>query len=280
MKEKVEIECPWIEGIFSLSLDRKVQISIVAYEHALGIPARFCMGLVPAITLSKKLESMKIDTVIRLINPTQIANYCNGWETKDSQFKKVISEFLIKNGVNKFFFDEAEPVSSGAIDILNEIGKEFSLTTDQIIIDMFERIKESGKKHGGELGSKNAILYMSAHPFSWLDMHHPLIWEKSYFHDEYQFVNLMSKSESRFTLIRKFLTERRPDLSTKINSTDLYMTMCDTPCYIPLEEEPTFMDLTIHGYDWCYARYRELKNKSGNHRRAVKDFESLMSFIN
>ncbi|MFA5773246.1 MAG: hypothetical protein WC908_01060 [Candidatus Paceibacterota bacterium] len=271
------IKCQWIEGDFYFQLDKTVQISIVAYEHSLGIPARFCMGLVPAIALSKQLESIAVESVIRLIDPTNIANYCNGWKVKESQFKNVISEFLNNRNVN-FFFDEAEQMSEGALEILGAIGQELSFATDTMVIDMIQRIKESGRKHGGELGAQNAILYMVAHPFSWLDMYHPLIWKKNYTSNEYQFVNLMSKSESRFALVRKFLQERRPDLSTIINSTDLYMTVCDTPCYIPLEGEPTFMDLTLNGYDWCLKHYREIKGKSGNHRRAFKDFESLIGF--
>lgn len=277
--ENVNIDCRWIEGNVSFSTRKKVQISIVAYEHSGGIPARFCMGLVPAIVLSQNLKLLEIDSVIRLIDPTQIANYCNGWSTKNSQFRNIISNFLNNYGI-EFFFDEAEPISDESIDILDKIGEEFNYATNPFIIDMLQRIKESGKKHGGELGFKNAILYMAAHPFSWLDMYHPLIWKKFYSPDEYHFINLMSKSESRFTLIRKFLLERRPDLSTKINSVDLYMVMCDTPCYIPLEDEPMFSDLESNGYPWCLSRYQEIKKRSGNHRRAIKDFESLISFIN
>lgn len=276
--KNVPIKCQWIEGDFYLQLNKTVQISVVAYEHSLGIPARFCIGLVPAIALSKQLKSIAIESVVRLIDPTPIANYCNGWKIKESHFKNVISEFLNNHGVN-FFFDEAEQVSDGALEILGAIGQDLLSATDTMVVDMIQRIKESGRKHGGELGANNAILYMAAHPFSWLDMYHPLIWKKHYSLIDYQFVNLMSKSESRFTLIREFLQEKRPDLSTAINSFDLYMTVSDTPCYIPLEDEPTFTDLTFNGYEWCHKRYKELKGKSGNHRRAFKDFELLESFI-
>ncbi|MFA6325352.1 MAG: hypothetical protein WCX46_03965 [Candidatus Paceibacterota bacterium] len=276
--ENIPIKNKWIEGDFYLQLNKTIQINIVAYEHLLGIPARFCVGLVPAISLSKKLKSMSIKSLIRLIDPTPIANYCNGWKMKESQFKDVISNFLNNQDV-KFFFDEAEQVSNGTLEILNTIGQELLSATDTKIVDMVQRIVESGRRHGGELGANNAVLYMAAHPFSWLDMYHPLIWKKQYSSQDYQFVNLMSKSESRFTLVRKFLQEKRPDLSSAVDSIDLYMTVCDTPCYIPLDGEPTFIDLTINGYDWCYKRYKEIKGKSGNHRRATKDFESLISFL-
>jgi len=276
--ENTSIKSKWIEGDFHFQLEKTVLISVVAYEHPLGIPARFCMGLIPAIVLSKQLESMATRSVIRLIDPTPIANYCNGWKVKESKFKDVVFKFFNYYRVN-FFFDEAEQVSSGTLEILNAVGQKLLSSTETTVVDMVQRIRESGKKHGGESGADNAILYMAAHSFSWLDMYYPLVWKKQYSSDDYQFVNLMSKSESRFILIRKFLQEKMPDLSAAIDSIDLFMTVCDTPCYIPLEEEPRLTDLTLNGYDWCYKRYRELKGKSGNHRRAFKDFESLMSFL-
>jgi len=275
--ENVLIKCKWIEDDFYLKTDKMIQISIVAYEHSLGIPARFCIGMVPAIDLSKQLKSMGMKSVIRLIDPTSIANYCNGWTMKESKIKNVISDFLNFSDVD-FFFDEAEQVTNDSLKILSELGNELISATDAMIIDMVERIRESGKRHGGELGANNAMLYMAAHPFSWLDMHHPLIWKKQYSYEEYQFINLMSKPESRFTLVRKFLQTKRPDLSTLINSLNLYTTVCNTPCYIPLEDEPTFFDLTNNGYNWCHDQYQELKKRGGNYRRAFKDFELLMEF--
>ncbi|MCX6754228.1 MAG: hypothetical protein NTU81_00125 [Candidatus Nomurabacteria bacterium] len=276
--ENITINCQWIDGDFYPKMNKTIQISIVAYEHSSGIPARFCTGLIPAIELSKKLKSIGFKSLIRLINPTPIANYCNGWQTKESQFKNIISEFLNKHSID-FFFDEAEQVSNSGLEILSIIGEELLLAKDTMIIDMVQRVRESGRKHGGNLGAENAVLYMAAHPFSWLDMYHSLIWKKQYQNDDYQYVNLMSKPELRFTVLRKFLQEKRPDLSTSIKSVDLYMTVCNTPCYIRLEDEPTFTDLNIKGNDWCLKRYQEIKGKSSNHRRALKDFEALMSFL-
>lgn len=272
------INSQWIEGAFFPDMGKKIQISVVAYEHSLGIPARFCMGLIPAIDLFKQLKSMGLKSSLRLIDPTPIANYCNGWLVKETQFKNVISKFLNKHNVD-FFFDEAEQISNDGLEVLNRVGKELLMATDNIIVDMVQRVRESGRKHGGDLGANNAVLYMAAHPFSWLDMYHPLVWKKQYQNDNYQYVNLMSKPESRFTVIRKFLHERSPDMATSIDSIDLYMTVCNTPCYIPLEDEPTFIDLTLKGNDWCLKRYKEIKGKSGNHRRALKDFELLMIFL-
>ena len=276
--DKISVKYPWVEGCFSFQPGKKVLISIVAYEHPLGMPARFCMGLVPAIALSKQLEPMSIESVIRMVDPTTIANYCNGWQVKEPQFKNVISGFLNDHHVG-FFFDEAEQMCDSAIEILDAVGHELLSSTDATIVDTVQKIRESGRKHGGELGANNALLYMAAHPFSWLDMYHPLIWKKEYSSDDYQFINLMSKSESRFVVVRKFLQERRRDLSTALYPADHYMAVCNTPCYIPLEGEPTFVDLHNQGYDWCHERYREYKGESGNHRRALKDFESLMWFL-
>ncbi|MCX6719842.1 MAG: hypothetical protein NTV36_01930 [Candidatus Staskawiczbacteria bacterium] len=270
---------PFIKGEFSFQPGNTIQISIVAYGHSMGMPARFCTGLIPAIQLSRKLEENEFKSVIRVVDPSPIANHCNGWkQEKQPQFCAVISRFFNQGGTN-FFFDTAEQVTSGALEILNALGSELESSVDDNITDMVKRIKESGRRHGGESGAKNSTLYMAAHPFSWLDMYHPLIWKKTYPSEDFQFTNLMSRSEERFAIVRRFLQARRPDLCTANNPVDLYTTTCDTPCYIPLEEEPMLPDLTDHGYDWCWNRYKAIKGKSSNHKRALKDFEVLMSFL-
>lgn len=278
MSNNVSIKCSFISETLQLMSNKKAQISIVIYEHVLGMPARFCAGLIPSIVLSRQLEINSITSVIRLIDPTSIANYCNGWKSGKSQFRDVVTKFLNEFNVN-FFFDEAEQINSNTLKVLNPLGKELETATDKDVVDMIQRIKESGRRHGGEQGALNSVLYMTAHPFSWLDMYHHLVWKKEYSSENMQFINLMSKPESRFTVVRKFLKERRPDLCTKIDSLDLYMTICNTPCYIPLEGEPRFIDLINKGYDWCYDKYYVIRDKSSNHNRAYKDFCSLVSFL-
>lgn len=272
------ITCQWLEKSLSYEEDRHVCISLVAYEHDLGIPARFCAGLIPAITLSRQLSLKSIKSTIRIIDPSPIANYCNGWLTNRNRHIEIIDEFLCKNKVD-FFFDKAQEMTKETEGVLYSIGKELLSSDDPLINDMVRRIQISGKQHGGLSGESNAILYMAAHPFSWLDLYHPLIWSSEYYSNDYQFVNLMSKPESRFTIVRNYLKDRRPDLLSGINATDYYTTICNTPCYIPLKNEPTFMDLNEHGYSWCLKRYRELRNLSTNHRRILKDFELLVSFL-
>ena len=274
---EIVINLPLVKDSILLRLDTAVQISIVTYEHKAGMPARFCAGLLPAIELVRHLESHSVQSVIRLVDPTPIANYCNGWEIKQSQFRDVITQFLQNADVN-FFFDEAEQISNDALEILHQLEVELETSTDENMVDVVQRIQESGRRHGGDSGAKNALLYMAAHPFSWLDMYHQAVWKKRYSQGG-QFVNLMSKSEERFSVVRKFLQNRRPDLSTNINLIDRYVTVCNTPCYIPLDGEPMFEDLSDHGYNWCYEQYRALKKKSGNHERAHRDFRLLMSFL-
>lgn len=277
MNNKI-IRSPWIIGNLSLQPGKAVQISIVAYEHSAGMPARFCAGLIPAVEVSRQLEKNAFESVVRVIDPTPIANYCNGWQAKQSQFRDVVADFFNRNSV-AFFFDEAERVDSGAIEILSDLGAELESCVDVKVIDMVKRIKESGRRHGGDFGVNNATLYMAAHPFSWLDMYHPLIWKEIYPLEDFHFVNLMSSSEERFKVIRKYLQGRRPDLCTKNNPVDRFMAVCNTPCYIPLEGEPTLADLIAHDHDWCRVRYREFGAKGNNHIYAHKDFEALVSFL-
>jgi len=274
----ITINSSWIKEGLVFQLGNIVQISTVAYEHSEGIPARFCAGLIPAVDLAKKLKSEGIESIVRIIDPTSIACYCNGWQRKQSRSQDVIAEFLRNNDIN-FFFDEAEPVCDESLRFLSELGAELGFSRDERVLDIVQRIKSSGKRHGGESGANNATLYMAAHPFSWLDMYHPLIWKRSYSSEGFQFVNLMSKPEQRFTVIREFLRERKPGLCTTNNPVDQYMTICNTPCYIPLEGEPTLIDLNSHGYDWCRNCYYELRKRSSNHRRIYKDFKALISFL-
>lgn len=278
MERSMIILSPWIKDNIILSSGKKVQISLVTYEHRDGMPARFCAGLVPAVALSKQLASMGVESVVRLIDPTPIADYCNGWQAKEPVFRDVISGFMRSHDID-YFFDQSESMTEKTIKVLHNISQELESSTDVAILDMVQRIKDSGRKHGGETGAQNSLLYMAAHPFSWTDMYHPLVWKRQYSSDEFQFVNLMSKPESRFTFIRKFLIEQRPDLSSGVNVVDHYMTVCNTPCYILLEDEPTLRDLTALGYNVCHERYKTIKNKSSNHKRALKDFESLLSFV-
>ena len=274
----IVIKSPWVMGNISIKPGNVVQISIVAYEHSAGMPARFCAGLIPAVEVAKQLKKINFESIIRVIDPTPIANYCNGWEPKQSQFRDVIVNFLNSNEI-AFFFDEAEKIDNSALEVLGALGSELESSADMRIADMVQRIKASGKRHGGHSGASNATLYMAAHPFSWLDMHHPLIWKKSYSSSGYQFINLMSIPEERFTVVRKFLQMRRPDLCTNHNPLDRFMTVCNTPCYIPIEGEPTLIELNSHGRNWCHERYHELKDKSSNHKHALRDFEALLPFL-
>lgn len=273
----LSISSALIKGQFVLKSAAQVQISIVAYEHQAGMPARFYAGLLPAIDLARKIKFRGAKPIIRVIDPSPIANYCNEWEIERPRFRTVIAEFLRNSNV-EFFFDTAEKISDESLEVLRALGTELETSTDEKLIAVVRQIRESGRKHGGDSGADNALIYMAAHPFSWLDMYHPLIWKRKY-PEDCQFVNLLSKSEERFSVVRKFLKNRRLDLPMNANPTDQYLTICSTPCYIPLDGEPTLENLADNGYGWCYSRYLEIKKISRNYERACEDFRSLMSFL-
>lgn len=274
----IEIASPLVRGgPLSVESDRAVQISVVSYEHQLGMPARFCAGLLPAIELYRKFESHAIRSVIRLVDPTPIVHYCNGWVISNPIFRDVISQFLQNNEI-RFFFDQAEPVGDDALSILQELGSRLENPGDTVVHDIVQRIRESGRKHGGDVGAKNSIVYMAAHPFSWLNMYHPSLWKKPCPQD-CQLFNLMSRSEERYSLVRKFLQTARPDLATGTQPFDIYMNVCDTPCYMPLEGEPRYVDLLERGYEWCHGRYMEIKKRNSNYERICRDFRLLRDFV-
>ena len=130
-------------GPLSVDCDRVVQISTVSYEHQMGIPARFCAGLLPAIELTRVLTSHGVKSIIRLVDPTTIAYYCNGWAVKASAVHDINSRFLQNCGI-EFFLDEAEPVSVDSLKVLRELGNELENSNDAEIVDIVGGIKESG----------------------------------------------------------------------------------------------------------------------------------------
>ncbi len=276
--DSISVEPSWWEGNLSFDPRKEVIISVVAYEHVLGMPARICAGLIPAIDLVRQLKKQSVPSRVRLIDPSSIANYCNGWNIKNDSAHEVLGGFLQDHDIN-FFFDEAEEVRYASLEVLRTVSEKLVSSQDEKIIEMVQRIKESGRRHGGDHGEHHAVLYMSAHPFSWLDLHHQALWSRRFDPEEQSFVNLMSKPESRFTVVRKYLQNLLPDLSSGIAAEDRYMSICNTPCYIPLEGEPTMKDLKLYGFDWCLRVYKARKNLSRNHQRTLKDFETLVSFL-
>jgi len=127
----VVIKSPWVIGNLSLRPKCVVQISIVAYEHEKGLPARFCAGLIPAAEVSKQLQAIGFESVVRVIDPTPIASYCNGWQ-KSTQFRDVIASFF--GSKTPFFFDESEQLQNGALEVLREIGGAVGTDIDTITV--------------------------------------------------------------------------------------------------------------------------------------------------
>ncbi len=280
MEKTLNIEHPLFRNSLScqIRVDGDVIVNTVAYEHSKGIPARFCAGLIPLIRLVRILELEGLRPIVRIIDPSPIARYCNGWKATESKMNSIATDFLCQNGIVRFFFDKAENVGEEAIKVMNDLGERLKMSSDEAIADIVRRIRESGRRHGGDLGEQNAILYMAAHPFSLLDMYHHSLWKKKYPASTVCF-NLMSKSEERFAIIRSFLNQAVPELSTGIRAFNLYSKICETPCYIPVGGEPTHADIETLGYRRCFDRYRDLRKESGNYEKICKDFRMLIEFL-
>lgn len=272
-----------IEGPLALQFRNLVTISVVMYEHQEGIPARFCAGLVPALKLADSHELRQhFHTTIRIIDPIPIVNHCNGWSVGSSRMKECVRRLLAEcyPGASKpplIFFDEAEPVNEKMLGVFQEVIRELE-SADEKIRGVVQQLKESGRRHGGERGEEHALLYIAAHPFSWLNFYHHSVWKRSSL-PHCQYVNLMSRSEEPFSRVRRFLIKKRPDLMAKVQPIDRYMTVCTTPSYIPLNGEPMCDDVLTKGYDWCLAQYRSLKGVSRQHEGACRDFEMLARFV-
>ncbi len=272
-----QITEPLIREGIEFTLGRPVQISVVGYEHPAGIPARFLAGFIPAVALSNQLSRENIDSMIRIVDPTAVANHCNGWQSGSSRFHQIISDFLHREEA-KFFIDQAEQISETGLETLELVGSKIVRSQDPQIVELVSRIQASGEKHGGENGRKNSILYLAAHPFSWSELYHPSIW-KTKPDNKWAHVNLMSKAEERFSLMRKLIVNDQVNLSSEVNPRDVYMSVCNTPCYMLLEGEPTFDDFLMRGHEWCRGRYSDLKRRNRNYERIARDFEVICSHL-
>ncbi|MBI2888615.1 MAG: hypothetical protein HYY10_01700 [Candidatus Liptonbacteria bacterium] len=272
-----------MEGPLTLQFRNLVTISVVMYEHREGIPARFFAGLVPALKLAESCELKRhFVTTIRVIDPTSIVNHCNGWSVHSSRMQEFVRQFLAaryqgERHAPPLFFDEAEPVGEAMLKVFRELGAELE-SAEGKVRDAVVRLKESGRRHGGENGEKNAFLYMAAHPFSWLNFYHPAVWRKRP-SPHCQLINLMSKSEEPFSAVRKFLRQKRPDLVAKVQPVDRYMAVCEHPPYIPLDGEPLCEEVFTKGYGSCLEQYRSLAERGRKYKKALRDFEMLTRFV-
>ncbi|MBU6323197.1 MAG: hypothetical protein KGI41_04205 [Patescibacteria group bacterium] len=265
-----------IAGSVTLRGDAKAVISTVAYEHPDGMPARFAAGLIPAFVLARQLRERGIFTIVRIIDPTRVANYCNGWQMGSDKLDQVVGELAAMLEDRISTTESCMPLTGTSIRLLRSLANELE-EADGAVGEMLERLRCSGRRHGGENGARNVALYAAAHPFSWLDLLHDSLWRgRSY--EAYQHINLMSKPESRFSVMRAYLRDRHPEIASKAPRIDLEMKVCNTPCYLRLDDEPTFDDFMRDGYDTTLETYYALRTRSQNHRRAYNDFKVLSRY--
>lgn len=253
-------------------------LSVVCYAYPSHVPARLCAGLVPAVALARALQSHGIRAHIRIIDPSPIASYCNGWDTDQRCAQEAVLTFCTHNAVACTIY-RAKSVSTDSLTVMHTLGDSLSMASSAEVASMVERICTSGERHGGSRGRQNALLYMAAHPFSWLDMQNDLFWPERFPSTEYACINIVSKAEERYSLIRSYLCNTHPELRSQNRPHDVTMSICGTPSYVPLPEEPTLDDMRTHGHQWCLERYASLRSKSENHRRAHRDFMHFMDYL-
>lgn len=267
-----------IKGAVTIPADATtLVISVVAYQHPVGVPARFLAGMVPAIDLARKAAAQGVSATIRVIDPSPIAEHCNGWRVEKPIVWDLIKDFLTQHGV-EFSFDRAAPVTDETQALLKRVGAQLQSPDDPAVADMIGRITASGKVHGGQDGERNALLYAAAHPFSWLEFSSPLLWDCKPV-SGCHYINLISNAEARYTLIRQYLRRCMPEMHSGIEPADHEMAVCSTPCYMLVGGEPTLEDLNQFGVDACRKRYFGARTADQNHKRAFRDFEVLMQYL-
>lgn len=273
----LQLESKYWEGSIFVDETKQVVVSVVAYEHARGIPARFFAGIYPAFELARKILDAGGKACVRIVNPLSIACYCNGWSHTNERLTQILARLNCCN--IQFEQHLSQEVDGQMIDVLStlacrlegELGKDHRL---------LQSIRQSGYKNGGQAGEANALLYAAAHPFSWLDMCHESVWKMVTNITNTHFIHLVSKSEERFAALRATLCTVAPEyLIEGIKVDERFLTVCNVPAYLPLDEEPLFEELGTRGHEECHRIYSRLKKEKGeNYRRIIKDFEFAQQF--
>lgn len=279
----VNIDTPFLTSPVMVPVGKELVISIVAYETPDGLPARFLAGVMPAIDVAQKATESGISTVVRVIDPAPIASHFNGWDAYPTSHHELLSSFFGQCGV-KFYIDRAatvtpdmECVIDSLASVLNELLNQDGVS-ESASIAAYKQLLKSAEKRGQE-GLKNTLRYVAAHPFSWLEFYHESLWSNRHNLDAH-YINLMSKSESRFTAVGDLLLGYGTDFCSGLKPKRYHFTCCKMPSYVRQPDEPSFVDLKTIGPRACLERYGELAKRDSSRFRGPKgDLDLFLTFL-
>lgn len=273
----------WINGVFGVNKEGQ-------------LPARFLSGFLSTFGLAEIIQKETKDRVqahVRIFIPQNISAAVNEIDPSVLQDQIAKGTRLIEEMAKihfptvQVFFEKDEPFTQSSLETLGNIADLFINGIDEASLG---KIRESGRKRGGEQGEKNALIYSAHHSFGWSDLHSGAIFKQQ---PPFTVINTLPPSEKPFTTVRRVIRERIAE-SEHVNMIcegkrfDLSIMMCDRPHYLLITDptgtilEPTVDDLssTSSGEILDLLRKKSEEEQSPwikeNLRKARIDFEKLL----
>lgn len=280
--------------------DKEVWINSVFGVNKEGqLPARFLSGFLSGFGLAETIQKStkgKSTPIVRIFIPRHISAFVNGIENDavESQVQEgtKLLQALVESRFPtiQVFFEKDKPITESALEKLTEVADLFVNETEDVEL---QRIRESGRRRGGEQGAQNALTYAAHHAFGWSDLHSMAIFEQR---PPFTVINALPPSERPFVNVRQTIKQhvedsKSTDLLCQGKRFDLLMMMSDRPHYLLITDqdgkvlEPTTSDLVSASCGEILDRLAmAAKDEKApwirdNLRRARSDFERLLNTI-
>lgn len=204
-----------------------------------GLPARYLTGFLSTFALADTIHETtkgRAQSKVRIFVPSAISHHANGisHETIATQISEG-THMLQQMAENHFehielFVEKDQPMSQQALDVLEGIASLAGTIDDKTI----DRIKQNGRRRGGEQGEKEALIYTAHHLLGWKDMEHAAVFAEV---APFTVINTMPPSEKPYTAMRGALLDRlkQSDFAPFVRqgqTIDMVMKMSDRPHYL------------------------------------------------
>lgn len=276
----------WINSVFGVNKEGQ-------------LPARFLSGFLSGFGLAEMIEKStkgRSKPKVRIFIPDNISTFVNGIRNEDASRQieegtRLLQAFVAKQFPTiEVFFENDRPVGREASEKLKQV---VDLFVDETGDNELQRIRESGRRRGGEQGAQNALTYAAHHAFGWSDLHSSVIFEQ---HPPFTVINTLPPSEKPFIGIRQTIKQHvadslSADLLCQGKRFDLLVMMSDRPHYLLITNpdgeslEPTVSDLVSASCGEILDRL-DVASKAekapwtrDNLRRARSDFERVLSVL-
>lgn len=273
----------WINSVFGVNKEGQ-------------LPARFLSGFLSTFGLAEIIQKETKDRAqahVRIFIPQNISaavNEINPSVLEDQVTKgtRLIEEMAkIHFPTIQVFFEKDEPFTRDSLETLRNITDLFINHIDETSL---EKIRESGRKRGGEQGERNALIYSAHHSFGWSDLHNGAIFKQK---PPFTVINTLPPSDKPFTNVRRVIREHivkseHAHMVCEGKRFDLSIMMCDRAHYLLITDqigtilEPTLDDLFSVSsgeiLDLLRKKTEEAQSPwvKDNLRKARIDFEKLL----